>query len=62
MLKKLVEKVGKNFASLALIVGVASVSQVCHFFLNQPEVPEEMKKLVNDGVKINKKKEVVSND
>lgn len=62
MLKKLVEKAGKNFASLALIVGVASASQACHFFLNQPKVPEEMKKLVNEGKKINRRKEVERNN
>ena len=27
--------------------GVISTSQVCHFFLNQPEVPDQMKKLVD---------------
>ena len=43
----MVRKFGKNFAALALAVGVISTSQVCHFFLNQPEVPDEMKKLVD---------------
>ena len=47
MLKKMVRKFGKNFAALALAVGVISTSQVCHFFLNQPEVPDQMKKLVD---------------
>ena len=47
MLKKMVRKFGKNFAALALAVGVISTSQVCHFFLNQPEVPDEMKKMVD---------------
>ena len=47
MLKKMVRKFGKNFAALALAVGVISTSQVCNFFLNQPEVPDQMKKLVD---------------
>lgn len=46
MLNKLMNNLAKHFASLALIVGVISTSQSCHFFLNQPEVPDEMKKLV----------------
>lgn len=62
MLKKLVEKAGKNFASFALIVGVVSASQACHFFLNQPKIPEEMKKLVNKGKKNNRRKEVERNN
>jgi cyclic lactone autoinducer peptide len=41
----MVRKFGKNFAALALAVGVISTSQV--FFLNQPEVPDQMKKLVD---------------
>lgn len=47
-MKKLMIKLGENFAALALIVGVISTSQVCHYFLNQPEVPETMKKLVEE--------------
>ena len=46
MLNKVMNNLAKHFASLALIVGVISTSQSCHFFLNQPEVPDEMKKLV----------------
>ena len=46
MLNKFMNNLAKHFASLALIVGVISTSQSCHFFLNQPEVPDEMKKLV----------------
>lgn len=46
MLNKFMNNLAKYFASLALIVSVISTSQSCHFFLNQPEVPDEMKKLV----------------
>lgn len=47
-MKKLLKKIGENIAALALIVGVVSTSQACHFFLNQPEVPEEMKEFLNN--------------
>lgn len=50
MLKKMVRKFGKNFAALAPAVGVISTSQVCHFFLNQPEVLDEMKKLADKRI------------
>lgn len=44
----MMRKLGENFAALALIVGLISTSQVCHYFLNQPEVPESMKKMLED--------------
>ncbi len=47
MLKKWLENLERIFFALALAVGVISTSQVCHFFLNQPEVPDQMKKLVD---------------
>ena len=47
-MKKMMRKLGENFAALALIVGLISTSQVCHYFLNQPEVPESMKKMLED--------------
>ena len=46
MFKKLLRKLGENFAALALVVGVISTSQACHFFLNQKKVPEEMREVV----------------
>lgn len=47
MLKKIMKNFWKNFAAFALFVGVVSTSQVCHFFLNQPEVPEGMKEIIS---------------
>lgn len=46
-MKKVMRKLGENFVALALVVGVISTSQACHYFFNQPKVPEAMKKLFN---------------
>lgn len=40
-----------HLASLALIAGVISSSTACRFVLHQPEVPEEMKKLLKSKSK-----------
>ena len=47
MVKKILNKIGSNFAALALIVGMISTTQSCHYFLNQPKVPENMRELIS---------------
>ncbi len=42
---KFVKKHGGMIAALAMVVTALSVNSACHFFYNQPKLPESAKKL-----------------
>ncbi|MCC8042432.1 MAG: cyclic lactone autoinducer peptide [Oscillospiraceae bacterium] len=42
------EELMKLFASLALLVGISSMSQACFLAFNQPKVPNGMNKFNNE--------------
>jgi len=44
-MKKSFEKISTLFASLILLLPVASANQTCSFFHHQLELPDEVKKL-----------------
>lgn len=45
-MKQIILKCEKIFASCALLIGVISTSATCRYVLHQPEVPEDMKKII----------------
>lgn len=44
-MRRFANKVGTLMAALALVITTVSVNSACIFYMHQPEVPEEAKKL-----------------
>ena len=47
-INSIVMKFGSVIASLALIIGVSSVTSACYFWFNQPEMPKAIEKFGKD--------------
>jgi len=43
-MKKFMLKCGSSLASLALVMGVVSITPACHWAFHQPKVPQGMEK------------------
>ena len=47
-INSLVMKFGSVVASLALVIGVSSVSSACYYWFNQPKMPKSIEKFRKD--------------